>query len=51
MKQRPKFSPFDTLKPRAVRTPDKQKICPKTAYFEAMRIVELTALSGDDEKF
>jgi hypothetical protein len=51
MKKRPKFSPFDTLKPKAVRTPDKQKKCPQTAYFEAVRIVELTALSGDEEKF
>jgi hypothetical protein len=51
MKQRPKFSPFDTFKPKAVRTPDKQKKHPQTAYFEAVRIVELTALSGDEEKF
>lgn len=51
MKQRPKFSPFDTLKPKAIRTPDKKKICPKKAYFEAVRIVELQALSGNDEKF
>jgi hypothetical protein len=51
MKQRPKFSPFDALKPKAVRTPDKKKKCPQTAYFEAVRMVELTALFGDDEKF
>jgi hypothetical protein len=51
MKQRPKFSPFDTFKPKAVRTTDKQKKCPQTAYLEAVRMVELTALSGDEEKF
>ncbi|MGI9159748.1 MAG: hypothetical protein ACR2K1_08350 [Saprospiraceae bacterium] len=51
MKQRPKFSPFGDIKPKTVRTPDKQKICPKKAYFEAVRIVELQALSGDDKKF
>jgi hypothetical protein len=51
MKQRPKFSPFDAIKPKTVRTPDKKKKHPQTAYLEAVRIVELTALSGDDEKF
>jgi hypothetical protein len=51
MKKRPKFSPFDAIKPKAIRTPDKKKICHKKAYLEAVRIVELTALSGDDEKF
>jgi hypothetical protein len=51
MKQHPKFSPFDTLKPKAVRTPDKQKKRPQTAYLEAVRIVQLNTLSGDDEKF
>jgi hypothetical protein len=51
MKKRPKFSPFDTLKPKAVRTPDKKKKCQQTAYLEAVRIVELTALSGDEDKF
>jgi hypothetical protein len=51
MKKRPKFSPFDAIKPKAVRTPDKKKKCPQTAYLEAVRIVQLTALSGNNEKF
>lgn len=51
MKKRSKFSPFDTLPSKAVHHTKKQKQCPVKAYFEAVRLVELAALSGDEEKF
>lgn len=51
MKKRSKFSPFDTLPAKAVHHTKKQKQCHVKAYFEAVRLVELAALSGDEEKF
>ena len=50
MKKRSKFSPFD-LPTTAVRHTKKQEQRHAKAYFEAVRIVELARLLGDEEKF
>ena len=46
-----KFALYDVFVSRSKRSTLKAKKCPVKAYFEAVRIVELTALSGDDDKF
>jgi len=46
-----KFALYDVFSSRPKRSTPKAKKCPVKAYFEAVRIVELTALSGDTELF
>jgi len=49
--KQPKFALYDVFVSRPKRSTPKAKKCPVKAYFEAVRIVELMALSGDDDKF
>ena len=49
--KQPKFAMYDVFVIRPKRSTQKAKKCHIKAYFEAVRIVELMALSGDDDKF
>ena len=49
--KQPKSAPYDVFSSRPKRSTPKAKKCPVKAYFEAVRIVELMALSGDTETF
>ena len=50
-RKQPKFALYDVFSSRPKRSTPKVKKCPVKAYFEAVRIVELTALTGDTELF
>lgn len=50
-RKQPKCALYDVFSSRPKRSTPKAKKCPAKAYFEAVRIVELTALSGDTELF
>jgi len=49
--KQPKFALYDVFVSRPKRSTPKAKKCTVKAYFEAVRIVELARLSGDEEKF
>jgi len=51
MKRKPKFAPYDVFNSRPKHSTPNAKKCPVKAYHEAVRIVELMALSGDTETF
>ena len=50
-RKQPKFALYDVFISRPKRSTPKAKKCHVKAYFEAVRIVELMALSGDTETF
>ena len=50
-RKQPKFALYDVFVNMPKRSTPKAKKCPVKAYFEAVRIVELMALSGDTETF
>lgn len=50
-RKQPKSALYDVFSSRPKRSTPKAKKCPVKAYFEAVRIVELMALSGNNETF